>query len=506
MSRSVFRQLLCSLTLGMLLQAGCSDDTSLNPGEEGAACKPGGTCNTGLTCLAGICVKVKDAAPATCDGANCDVDKGTPTPDKSTPKPDKSTPDKSTPKPDKSTPDKSTPKPDKGTPKPDKGTPTPDKSTPTPDKSTPTPDKSTPTPDMIVPDMSLPDMTVLDMTVPDKSTPKPDKGPQPDSAPPDAAMPSGTVFTFAGTCAAGFNDGLANVAQFNTPTGIFGGPAGEIFIADTQNHRLRAIASGTVSTHAGTGVAGFKDGAATTTAQFSSPVALEAGPKGKGLYVSDRGNYRVRLVDSGQVSTIAGSGAKGTADGPLALASFWALGAMIGAPSGGVYVVDNFRIRLVNASGVSNYVGKTTSGYVNGSLSTAQFLAPGGMLWKPPGDLYITDQHRIRMIAGPSVSTVTGQATGGYKDGPIGGAQFNSPSSMTMDKKGHIYVADSANHRIRLIIGAVVVSAAGDGTAGMKNGSSNAARFNNPVAVMIDQSGNLLIVDQGNHCIRALKL
>lgn len=278
-----------------------------------------------------------------------------------------------------------------------------------------------------------------------------------DSTPPDLpspdTLPPAVVTTVAGNGNSGFVDGPAGSAEFADPTSL--AVVGDvIYISDYSNHRIRKIEGGQVTTVAGSGQQGSGDGDA-LTAQFNFPTALAADSAGA-LYVADSANDLLRKIEGGQVTTVAGDGTKGSADGAALSAQF------------------NF------PRGVA----------VDGAI------------------IYVADMgnHRVRVIEGGAVSTLAGSAEG-YADGLRGAALFSNPSSVAVSG-AKIYIADTGNNRIRLIEGDDVTTAAGNPDPGSDNrgaldGPASAARFWNPVDLVM-RGDQLVIVDQTNHRLRIL--
>jgi YD repeat-containing protein len=267
----------------------------------------------------------------------------------------------------------------------------------------------------------------------------------------------GTVTTVAGTGTPGLFNGPALAAQFNSPEGLAVAADGTIYIADTHNHVIRQLtAAGTVSTLAGTGLAGYADGAG-GSAQFDTPRSLTRRPDGT-LVIGDEGNNRVRLLDpaTGTVSTLAGSGTRGFADGPAATAQFASL-AGVAANGGGIYVADtaNQRIRKVASDGsVSTYAGTGAFGFLDGAASSAHFADPVGVALDAAGQLYVADAFNSlirRITPAGQVETLAGTGERGGQDGAGTVATFRSPRALAADSAGQVFLADSGNHRIRVL-------------------------------------------------------
>jgi DNA-binding beta-propeller fold protein YncE len=412
------------------------------------------------------------------------------------PKPDAPKPD--APKPDALKPD--APKPD--APKPD--TAKPDAAKPDaakPDATKPDAAK----PDATKPDTAKPDAAKPDTAKPDAAkldTAKPDAA-KPDTLKPDAAVCSKWVSTLAGTATGGFADGPLAVALFRSPAGVAFDAAGKLHVADQSNNRIRLISGGLVSTLAGDGTGGFLDGPV-ASARFQDPESLAFDSSGK-LYVADVGNHRIRAITGGQVSTFAGSGA-GFQDGPAATAKFNLPYAVAVDGAGKVYVADaeNHRVRLIAGGQVSTLAGDGTTGFLDGAAAGARFYYPLGIA-VDGGKVYVADSwnNRIRVIENGQVSTLAGDGTQGYADGPAASAKVNRPIGIRA-AGGMIYIADTGNHRIRLVQVGQVSTLAGDGTKGFADGPATSARFAGPHDVAVDTAGLVYVADDQNNRIRVV--
>ncbi len=307
------------------------------------------------------------------------------------------------------------------------------------------------------------------------------------------------VETFAGTGTAGFMNGAGNVAQFYYPIGVEVDGSGFVYVVDTDNQRIRKITSmGVVTTFAGTGTAGFMDGAG-NVAQFNYPRGVAIDSSGN-VYVADTGNNRIRKITSaGVVTTFAGTGTAGSMDGAGNVAQFNYQRRVAVDGSGNVYVADTFnhRIRKITSTGVvSTLAGTGTAGNMDGAGNVAQFNKPNGVAVDGSGNVYVADSesHRIRKITSTGVVSTLASA-------------FNKPRGVAVDGSGNVYVADTDNHRIQKITTGVVTTLAGTtGTAGNMDGAGNVAQFNRPYGVAVDSSGNVYVADTDNHRIRKISI
>lgn len=262
---------------------------------------------------------------------------------------------------------------------------------------------------------------------------------------------NGKVDTLAGNTIKGYQDGKAGLARFSAPRGVAVDTLNRVHVADTDNHMIRVIEAGQVTTVAGT-VKGFKDGAA-SQARFRNPYDLAIDSSNM-IYVADRGNHAVRVIQAGLVGTVAGKGWPGYKNGPVTTARFYYPGSVAVDATGDVYVSDtgNNRIRFISGGQVTTVAG-SGHGFKDGPLSVALFRYPRGLLATGGGDLYVADysNHRVRRVSAGQVSTYAGQGTPNYADGHHSVAMFNNPYSLAQDTLGRIYVADATNNRIRVI-------------------------------------------------------
>ena len=212
--------------------------------------------------------------------------------------------------------------------------------------------------------------------------------------------------------------------------------------------------------------------------------------------------------------TLAGSGTQGALNGTGAAAQFYLPTGVACDGSGNVYVCDqsNQRIRkIVAATGAVSTLAGSTFGFADGTGAAAKFLDPTGVACDGSGNVYVADtnNNRIRRIVAATgvVSTLAGSGAYGFADGLGAAAQFASPTGVACDGSGNVFVADQNNHRIRGIVAAtgVVSTFAGTGTQGFADGTGIGAQFNRPQGVACDASGTVYVADTGNHRIRVLK-
>jgi sugar lactone lactonase YvrE len=275
---------------------------------------------------------------------------------------------------------------------------------------------------------------------------------------PWGASSNAAILTLAGTGLASFGgDGnLAPQAALSSPAGVAVDPNGNVFIADTANHRIRRVDAATlfISTIAGTGTAGFSgDDGPATAAQLNSPSGITVDRAGN-VYFSDSANNRIRRIDA------------------------------------------------------------VTQTITSIAVANAQVSRPMGLALDAAGNLFVADSlnHRIRKIAADAttVTTVAGNGTPGFSgnNGPAAGAQLNSPSGVALDAAGNLFLADTNNSAIRRIdaVTQTITTLGGNGTPGFSGdgGLASLALLNQPIGIAADPDGNLLIADTNNDRIRRI--
>ena len=253
----------------------------------------------------------------------------------------------------------------------------------------------------------------------------------------------------------------------------------------------------TVTTFVG-GNYGIADGPG-EEARFSFPAGLAIDAAGN-LYVADWGNHRIRkITPQGEVSTLAGSGETGAngggfVDGPPDVAQFKEPGSLALDATGKLYVLEALNIRVVSPKGVVSTLRFNEN--IAAGYSSHPLEGYSGILIDKGGNLYVPEKHRILKITPQGKpSTFAGDSTSGFADGPGGKAKFNSPRGLAMDAVGNLYVADSGNHRIRKITPSGNVSTFAGGESGHADGMGTAAQFQRLSGIAIDAKGNLYVTD-----------
>ena len=329
---------------------------------------------------------------------------------------------------------------------------------------------------------------------------------------------TGTITTIAGTGEYGFSGdgGPAAEAQLRSPNGVAVDGAGNLYIADRNNHRIRKVDStGTITTIAGTGEFDFGgDGGPAAEAQIGSPYGVAVDGAGN-LYIADSGNQRIRKVDStGTITTIAGTGERGFRGdgGPAAEAQLNLPYGVVVDGAGNLYIGDlyNDRIRKVDTTGtITTIAGTGESGFRGdgGPAAEAQLSDPTGVAMDGAGNLYIADTENQRIRKVDSMGTITTIAGTGERGdgGPAAEAQLSDPFGVAVDGAGNLYIAERDNQRIRKVDSAgTITTIAGTGVLsfGGDGGPAAEAQLSDPTGVAVDGAGNLYIADLGNQRIR----
>jgi uncharacterized protein (TIGR03437 family) len=305
--------------------------------------------------------------------------------------------------------------------------------------------------------------------------------------------------------------GAAAVAQLDNPAGVAVDSSGNLYVADTLNHRVRKISpAGVIATVAGTGEAGvYGDGGPATSAQLDSPMGVFMGANGV-LYIADTGNNRIRMVAAnGQIFTLAGNGnAAFYGDGLQgAFASVHAPQGITVDVNGNVLVADtgNQRIRGIAPDGTIHTVaGSGGQGFSGdgGPATSAQLNLPAALATDAAGNIYVADtgNNRVRAISPlGNISTVAGNGSGSV---------LSAPQGVAVDAAGDLFIADTGHGQIREIpSGGQLTTIAGTGVCCYSGdgGSPAAAALNLPQGLAVDASGDLFIADTANSAVRAIE-
>ena len=349
---------------------------------------------------------------------------------------------------------------------------------------------------------------------------------------------SGTITTIAGRGESGFigDGGPAVKARLSGPESVALDAAGNLYVADRGNGRIRKIdSSGTITTVAGTG----ETQALPVTVTFSPGRSATRGSSGDGgpavktrltprdlasdaagnLYVADADDHRiVKIEPTGTVTAIAGTGESGfSGDGGPAIMAQLAVpeGVALDA-SGNLYVADSFnsRIRKIDSRGTIRTIAGTGESAFGGDGGPAveAWLSPVGVALDAAGSLYFADalNNRVRKIDSTGrIRTIAGTGEDGFSGdgGPATKARFDSPEDVALDAAGNLYVADGDNGRIRKIDSTGTVSTiagTGDSGFGGDGGPAIMAQFTCPTGVAVDAVGNLYVADACNDRIRKI--
>ncbi len=282
---------------------------------------------------------------------------------------------------------------------------------------------------------------------------------------------AGIITTFAGTGIAGYlgDGGPAAAAELNKPSAIAVDTSGNVYVSDLGNSVVRKItvATGIISTIAGTGVAGYNgDNIAATAAKINDPQGLFVDAQGN-VFIGDANNYRVRKVtaSSGLISTVAGNGSGGFSGdgGPATNATFFFPAAVYVDATGNIFISDylNGRVREVYAGtgNVNTIAGNGSYGVTgDGGLATAAGMTYASGLWVDVNEnVFIADVegNRVREVTASTgiINTIAGTGTAGYSGdgGPAKNAELQNPQGICLDPCGNLYIADLTNNRIRTV-------------------------------------------------------
>lgn len=333
---------------------------------------------------------------------------------------------------------------------------------------------------------------------------------------------SGNFSVLAGTGFAGFagDNGPANAARLASPWGVAVDRSGNVFITDTGNQRIRRVdaVSGIITTVAGNGIYAFSgDGGPATSASLWDPQGVGLDKAGN-LFIADYGNNRIRRVDAstGVITTVAGNGVHGFGGdgGPATSAALNSPWSATFDASGNLFIADigNYRIRRVDAARavITTVAGGGTGQLGDGGPATQAFLnTPFGIAVDGFGNLIITDtgDERIRRVdhATGIITTIVGNGNAGFNGdgGPAGSASLNFPMSVALDGSGNFFLADTFNNRLRRVdIGTGKIATLAGGGTGGDGSAAISATLVQPYGIALDKTGNIFIADTVNQRIR----
>jgi hypothetical protein len=310
-----------------------------------------------------------------------------------------------------------------------------------------------------------------------------------------AVQPTANVQTIAGTGKTGYSGdgGAAPAATLAGPAAMTADAAGNVYVAERDNHIVRKIDTlGNISTFAGTGIEGFGgDGGPATAAFLDSPAGVTVDSAGN-LYVADTHNHRIRKISGGVITTIAGNGVQDYCGdgGPALAARLHSPRGLTFDANGNLYIADseNERVRVISGGIISTFAGTGVQGMLGdgGPATSAQLNTPAGVSIDTAGNIYISDSNsnRIRVVSTAGIiSGLAGSGGLGYSGdgGPAMAATLADPESVRQDPFGHFLIADSNNNEVREISSGTITSVAGIDLEGSNAGSQT------PATAMFDQ-------------------
>ena len=351
----------------------------------------------------------------------------------------------------------------------------------------------------------------------------------PPARPQAPTSPAYTITTFAGNGNTGStgDGGAAISAQLSAPFAVAVDAAGNAYIADEFNNKIRKVSpDGTISTVAGTGTSGYAgDGGPAASAQFSSPSGIVVDASGN-LYIADSGNNVIRMVTAnGNISTVAGmqnaTVPYGGDGGPATSAQLYNPSGLALDSVGDLYIADTYNnvVRMVAPDGTittlaGNNAAATGFSGDGGAATSAVLNNPVGLAVDAARNLYIADggNNRIRLVSADTgnISTVAGSGTGGGYSGDGGAAnkaKLNTPKGIALDPAGNLYIADRFNSAIRMVtVTGTISTIAGSANGGYSGdgGPATGATLFEPTWVAVANTGKIYIADNGNDVIRLL--
>jgi sugar lactone lactonase YvrE len=341
----------------------------------------------------------------------------------------------------------------------------------------------------------------------------------------------GVLSVIAGKRSRGYSgdNGPATSALLNSPEGVAVDASGNVYIADAGNNVIRKVSGGVITTIAGNGTKGYSgDDGPATSAQLSllptssaiSGVAVSAAGD---VYIADYGNNRIRKVSGGVISTFAGGGSSFTFSKPIPAASAYLMspsGVAVDA-AGDVYLAEYSLglIRKVSGGMLSRVAGggSHSGASYTGPAADASIMGANAVALDASGNVYAADARNcaVRKVTGDTIATIAGNGWPAYSgdNGPVAAAQLGSPQGVAVDAAGGVYISDSSMQVVRKVSGGIISTAAGNGYGWSgswlleggysgDNGPATNASFWSPTDVALDAAGNLYILDRNNNVIR----
>lgn len=338
--------------------------------------------------------------------------------------------------------------------------------------------------------------------------PPPENNPMP-------SVTTTTLETLSGTGAFGYVEGSGKQAQFYHPSSIIRLNDGALIVLDRLNYILRKVdpITGETSPYWGAGLKGNRDGKE-AEARLNNPFSLLAHSSGAILITDSQNHTLRRLSPEGELTSIAGTGSEGFKDGLGIAAAFNWPADIVEDSQGNLYVSDRFNhaIRKVTPEGqVSTLAGDGEAGYDDSRGKNARFNEPMGLAIGPDNILYVADSknHVIRQVTLDTgeVTSYAGSGFEGSREGPRNKAEFRIPTSITFDQEGRLLIVDRFNHRISEISAeGEVHTLIGTGQSELLDPVSHSSDgLSYPVDMVLDPEGTMYIVDYGNHAIRKVK-
>ena len=339
----------------------------------------------------------------------------------------------------------------------------------------------------------------------------------------EAFASSGDIHTYAGLGNAGFSGdgGQATAARLSAPSCVASDAAGNLYISDRANQRIRKIdTAGRISTIAGVGAAGYSgDGGTAILAKLNNPSGIAVDSAGN-VFFADMGNNRIRKISaSGTITTLAGTGAaRFTGDGgPAASAAVNHAEGIAVDSKGDIYVSDtgNNRVRMIDATGIIKTVAGTgAAGFAGdgGPAISAKLNRPVGIALDAAGKLYIADcyNQRVRVVSSGGITTLAGDGTPGLSGdgGHAMSASLRFPSGVSVTAAGTVYIADWHNQGVRVVnTSGTINTLAGTGVAGFSGDGAAAgnAGLRYPFGLTTDSKGNIFVADSKNNRVRMIE-